>query len=355
MLAVVASLFLSFPSYDYLNSASADESWEPVLRQFSDPSTNMTDYYGSESHASKKTFRLTVPILAHLLGFKTIGAVCLQGLAGVLLLFFAVSLFFRITRDRPSAFFLTLAISFSYPGTASFVELRGIFDGVALCAMLGSMWARHPVGIAGAVFFASWTDERGLIASSLVWIYHALRRTGAQSRSQFSIDLWEQRAVAVVIAWILYFISRIGMVSIYELETATGGIGLGVFFDQINQIPMGLWTGLEGGWLVVLLAGSVLWATCSWRALACLAAATVVIAGVALSVVDITRSMAYLLPAVFIGTRVLAEVDSGPTLRSYSVLACAISLFWAAYYAGGVSTIWWNYPLPIQALRWLVT
>jgi hypothetical protein len=116
-------------------------------------------------------------------------------------------------------------------------------------------------------------------------------------------------------------------------------------------MPMGIWTALEGGWLLVVLAFVALYHRKKWI-LAVYAPMILSLIVVAMSVIDITRSMAYLLPSLPIALSVLAS-DTPKNLRYVVLTSAIISLLWPTYYAGGKSSIWWQYPLPMQLVRWL--
>lgn len=61
-----------------------------------------------------------------------------------------------------------------------------------------------------------------------------------------------------------------------------------------------------------------------------------------------------MLPALFLSVRVLHQTSSVDGIRTLTLVASLVSLAWPIYYAGGKSTIWWCYPLPLQVLRWLL-
>ena len=103
---------------------------------------------------------------------------------------------------------------------------------------------------------------------------------------------------------------------IYGISTDTGGVSLKDSpWSQLNIFPAGAWTGLEGGWLLVLAAAVVLVRRRRFLFLAMYLGAIAILLIVSMCVYDITRSMAYLLPALFVVLDVLGEVESVPDLR----------------------------------------
>lgn len=124
------------------------------------------------------------------------------------------------------------------------------------------------------------------------------------------------------------------------------------FFDQINNFPMGLWCGLEAGWLLIFISNIALIANRRWSTLLLFSFVITVQVVAAMSVVDITRSMGYLIPSLFVALLILVK-EKEINLRRLTVIAAITSLIFLNYYAGGKSSIWFNYPLPIQVVRWL--
>ncbi|MGQ9733306.1 MAG: hypothetical protein ACUVX8_18775 [Candidatus Zipacnadales bacterium] len=347
MVAVLLSLFFHFPSYDVFWTGDYLNSWRPVLEKFNNPTMDMSSSYDADSHASKLTWRLTVPLIAHFLKLDVAGALLLQFAAGVLLLYFVCGIAHEVTGNRVTSALVTLGVASIYAGTTSFAELRGIFDGVALALMAGAMFFDNPLAVGGGLFLAYWTDERALVASPLVFMYHLIRGVKRHS-SSISIPL------VVLMTWLVYGAVRAYLTWQLRWVNSIGGMGLFYFLRQINLLPFGIWTGLEGEWLFVLLALLVLFRKRAWSLLLAFGFSILLVIAVSLSVVDITRSMAYLLPALLVALSVLARIESEADLRVYAAVAFLLSLAWPGYYAGGRSTIWWQYPLPIQLLRWVL-
>jgi dihydrodipicolinate synthase/N-acetylneuraminate lyase len=73
-----------------------------------------------------------------------------------------------------------------------------------------------------------------------------------------------------------------------------------------------------------------------------------------LAVADVTRSMAYCLPAVFVGVAALASSEGMQQIEQLAAIGAAISLLVPTYYLEGNAGLWWLYPLPVQIVRWLL-
>jgi len=351
VVAVCLSLFLHFPSYDVFWTGDYLKSWKPVLEKFDNPAMDMASSYDTFSHASKLTWRVVVPFAAHFLNLGVSGALLLQFVAGVLLLYLVCRTTEKITGIRVTSLLVTLGVASIYAGNTSFTELRAIFDGVALALMVASMFFERPVVVGAMLSLAYWTDERALVASPLILIYHLIRiyqRKEGRPRSSYSTPL------LIVVTWLVYGALRAYLTWQLGWVNSTGGVGFSHFLRGINLLPFGTWTGLEGGWLLVVLALLSLLHKRAWRLLSAFALSLLLVVAVSFSVVDITRSMAYVLPALFVALSVLARTESEADLRSYTAVAFLVSLAWPGYYAGGHSSIWWQYPFPIQMARWVL-
>ena len=119
------------------------------------------------------------------------------------------------------------------------------------------------------------------------------------------------------------------------------------------MFPMGAWTGLEGGWLLVLAAAVVLVRRRRFLFLAMYLGAIAILLIVSMCVYDITRSMAYLLPALFVALDVLGEVESVPDLRLLCGVSALVSILWPNYAPWEENRIFWNVPLPVRLLSWV--
>lgn len=342
---LAGSLFLAFPAYHTLDRSV----WEPVFETADRPLTDLG--LGQGSHAARLMFRPTVPMLGGVLHLNVAGYLILQGIAGVALVAAFAAVAQRVLRDRVAVALLTAAFGLTYAGVVSFVETRGIFDGIALLLVVLSMMTRRPSLIAMFVFLAAWTDERALLASGFVLLLWLTEESNGDTDG--ARRLLNPKALAVVAGAVLYLGSRIAVTLINDLPSGLGsGDGFGRAVDQINNFPVGLWTGLEGLWLVAVLAAAALVLRRDWLALFLLLATTLAVVLFAISVVDITRSMAYLVPVALASLPVLSRAVSPERLRRLLLAAATLSLAWPVYYVGGKDTILWVYPLPMQIVGW---
>lgn len=148
----------------------------------------------------------------------------------------------------------------------------------------------------------------------------------------------------------LHVVTRLAATAAFDLEQPSN-LGGEYIKDQVNIWAIGSWTGLEGWWLFVLLGAAVLWRA-RQRLLALVFLGWIGLFTIMnIAVVDVTRSMAFLLPAGFAGFALAWRACSPRLLRGTMLLAFAITAAWPLYYAGGEKTVYWIYPMPLALLR----
>jgi hypothetical protein len=327
------SLFRAFPSYDALGTDFHRGTWRDVQIKFDHPLIDTSRIFAPGSHESKLTFRLTVPILAHILHLDETGLLILFALAGVVLLYLVLKVTFTLTASKRAALFVCLATACTWPGEAAFHELRGgYYDALALCLLVAAFATSSSLLTATFLFLAAWTDERALIASSFVLLFHARRG----------------KTAALIVAAAAYLGTRAYLTATHS-DVDVSGIGFAIFLQQLNVIPLAIWSGLGGAWILVAVGLIALFREERYLAAAGFCGALAVMIVASLAVVDVTRSMAYCLPAVFVALTVLNPKQ----IEKLSVIAAAISLLVPSYYLEGSAGFWWLYPLPVQIARWL--
>jgi hypothetical protein len=371
MLVAVALAYLTaFPSIDVIRTVRTDATWTALLQQFAHPF--QATQHGFGTHEAKTAFRLTVPVLAHVLGFGFRGAIVLQVLSGVAVLWLSVIVGFQATRDRVLAALCAFGVAGTFAGVAAFTDdYRGLFDGVAYALLLGALWRGPAWATFACVFLAAYTDERALLASTLVlawwWLEPPLRaleggrhtpRQAHQDGSPWGGRPWFgatprwPAVVAVLAAWAAYGISRLALIRIAGLQSVISGtvlVGPRTFVVQIHTFPFGIWTALETLWIPVIAALLVLgvWRRGLALVLAIDIAAVLVVGN---SVSDVTRSVAYVLPAFFIAVRILAESEPRERLHGWLVACSLLAVAIPTYYTG-MNEIRWYLPAPLQILR----
>ena len=365
LLVLVFSLLRAFPNYSFLREAGNQGTWRNAAIKGQDPTVDMTRRFPPASHEAKLNFRLTVPLLARVLHLGRDGLLALFSISGVLILYFTLDLSYQLTQSpwqngiaplaqqparinrevrssdflgsRIAAAAVCMAVACIWPGVLAFHQLLGgFYDAVTLCLLLAAMRATAPLA-AVALFLAAWTDERALLAAGLILVYAALRREFA-------------RGIAIAAAGSAYAATRLYFGNVYSLHTAWDGIGLGILLKDFNMAPLGIWTGLGGCWLIVAGGMWVLLARRRFFLVLAYGLALCAVIVAALVVEDVTRSMAYTLPAVFVGLIALAESEPPLVIERVAATGALVCVLVPTYFTqAGNAT--WLLPSVFQAIR----
>jgi hypothetical protein len=353
-LVVCLSALMAFPSYDLALSPEMSDNWEAVFEQKEHPFTPAN--YQTESHIANLAFRLTPVLIARLFGIGSITSfLILQFVAFVLMIFVLYRLFQSEATDPVVVCCFMAGVAMTFFGNILCSDYRGIFDVFAFLFLACAMLFRMNLLVFVSLLLAFFTDERALIASSLVYIFVLLQTTNF-SRKFRILNLFpvSTRMWTVVLAWITYFAIRFYLSYEFKLQTNAAGILDWLKSDPgiVSALPFGAWTGLEGFWILAVLCGVLLWKR-SFILFAAFVFSASVVTVVSISVFDITRSMAYIFPIIFVSLRVISTETNRVTMRYIALLTMGLCFF-PTYYLGGNNTISWLLPLPLQIVRFIL-
>ena len=349
--SVFASFFFAFPSYDVMLKGDSDYNWASVVERAREPFTKKN--YPPRSHQEKTELRLTGPIIGNLLGLERPGFLALQIIFLVVFFLVLTKILWQLSSDVPSMTFLSLAFGTIFVGNVLVSDIRGFFDVIAFTFLILAMCWKSPAIIFVATFLASFTDERGFLATSLVFLYWIVKEHDVTSLNIRSLVRGNWYSWAVVLSGIMYLGARFVLFKLLGLSTPSSDGGLWLAIDQINAWAFGLWTGLEGVWLIVIAAAIILFISKRYSFLTALIAFSGGIIVVAVSVIDITRSMAYVFPIALISVVIVEKTEKH--LSRYLYFAAMLISFLPSYYVSSENNIMMSYPFLLQMLRLLRT
>ena len=203
-----------------------------------------------------------------------------------------------ITSSRKIAFLVCLSEACTWSGETAFHELRGgYYDAVALCLMVAAFAARSWPVAAVLLFLGAWTDERALVGAAFLLLFDLCRRGTAGWRSGAAFS-----------ALVAYFVVRMASTWILSYQLGpTGGVGLDLFVKQASFMPFAVLSALGGNWVVTGAGMGALIAARRFGLAIGLGVSLIVLVLVSFSVADISRSLAYCLPAVFVALAAVAD------------------------------------------------
>ena len=160
----------------------------------------------------------------------------------------------------------------------------------------------------------------------------------------------------IVVAATAYAAVRTFLAWRYQLATPVGDsadVGLAVFRRQLDTLPFGVWSALEGLWLPVLAAVGLLWATRPRLAAAGVVGILAVLILGAHFVWDVTRSAMYVFPVVFIAAATLAARETQYTVRATYLMSAFVSaLVPTAFVQGNAVSVCRALPTSLARLFW---
>jgi len=338
------SLFFAFPSYDSIDPNVGR------LKLFLIQSNSITEFWKNYNYTNL-SYRITVPIFLNIIGGGFISSLIIRHIIGIALFGLCSKIIFNFTRDRVSAVLFSLILALSVPGFTSFCEYRGNFDGIALFFIVLSFYYKNPFIVICCLIFGFFTDERTLFSVGFLLVYGIL---SSQYKNNYYKRYLNPNNISILAALFIYVFFRFWIYLEYQinveevLQMSNGWILLG----QINNIPLALWTGLEGFWIIVFICFYFLIQKKDYISALIYTATVLALSVAGNSVTDSTRSIMYMFPATIVGMKVISDNVSKNEIRNILLIALFFSFIWPSYGVGGKSSIWWQYPLPLQMLRW---
>ncbi len=331
--------------------------WDDYLFKIQNPLANMADHYAHDSHSAKLTFRLVVPLVGHLLGLGKNGILVWMQISGVILVAGAMLLVWRDTRDRYTALFAGLFFVSTNAGMLAFTPYFPYIDGIYISFLMLALLARHPALVWLACFTAAWCDERALITTPLVMIYHAYRLLPAAAPGETfwpglrrqALAFFNPACLAIIASWLSYGALRLYLAKAYHLYTVTETFAVSEKLKGV--LFFALWTALEGGWFLLLLAVVALWLRRDWLFIPAMGSSMAVLLAASVLVRDLSKSLTYLYPLAFIAILVLSRTEGRAQLRRLVFGAFFLSWVMGNYHVWTTlepaESIYWVYPLPL--------
>jgi len=325
-LALLCSLLVFLTGGDALVSilvgydkVAESATWQFLAKQVTSPLTTFSDREAYH-HISKMTYRLFPAYLGKLcwgcsLKELMLFLVGLEYLAGFLFFYFSCQLLRRYCADAVALTWVLLGFCFVFLGKVFFWDTYAYFDAYALLFLLLAMRSRHPAHIFLFLFLAFWTDERSVVASAWVWLWHALRPEPSDQKPEFfqkPLLRPNKQQGAIGLALLVTLILRWLLANWYGLPPVAGlsQILTEAKFVLIQQrlielLPFVTVSSFESYWLYIAGAVLTLWLHRErWGMVGFLLALGASLA-VSFLVYDMTRSIMYAFPAIFIAVRIL--------------------------------------------------
>lgn len=327
ILLMLVSWMLAYPRF-HLFDANHD-SWQTIMLKASDLTNNLS-HIDPRSWLSKKVFRLTIPLFAKLLYLSPVVILVLQVIAGYFIYFLSYKVAMRITKDSVQSTLITAGIAFLFFGRVAYFDVYYTwFDTFAFLFILLGMVSRNAWVIFVFSTLAAWTDERAYVALSILFLFHFLIGNKEKLRFRFLFKL-NKKATAVLLAMLVYPLVRLMLALTFNMHTPGEGANFDMLKETYLYAPLGIWTFLEGFWLIFIPGFYAVFVNKDFLRLVLYALPLIALTLIALCVTDITRSGSYLVPMIFVLIAYLSKYQSELQLRSMALACFLVSLLFPA-------------------------
>lgn len=332
LILFLLSFILYFPDYQNIFAEGAHEGLENRIAFPLTPNESPND-----THTAKTEFRLFVPLLGKLLRLNGVQLAFMVQLLAYFFYFLAFQLFRRLTRDRLSALLLTSAIAFSYFGKA--FNSSYFYDAYALillvwAALLHKTWWQVPI-----LIFAGFVDERAIIAILILPLFNTYL-TGNPSQGRFNlagIDLLSRSFIMPFMSVMLILMTRFLLGHYFQLTTPVGdenGVGLAILYQNYKWFPLASLSAMEGFWILMILGLLYLVIQKKHLQVLMILLYTGLLMSIAFCVIDVTRSMSYLILLPFLMAVFLRDLDMRMK-RNICLTILLFNLIFPNYYIYG--------------------
>ncbi len=225
--------------------------WNRINRQIDNPLAKDNSNMAWE-HEAKLTFRITPPMIGKLVPSSNIkyrlgSLFLLQNIAGVIF-FYLLIIFAEVNlNDKLSRMLLPLCFAMLYNGKTFFSDMAFFFDGLGYLFLLIAVSTRNPILIFGSLFLAYYTDERCIIGSGFVFLYHFVANKDLRPNYR--------AIVGIIIAVLAYGVTRYYLQSVLGMSTPKEGTGILTVFSnmKVSNILLGQFTAFKGCWLFLII------------------------------------------------------------------------------------------------------
>lgn len=347
---------LATPAYHYLGVAFQDINWQAVMLK----SSNLLDplhEVPQGSHAAKKVFRLTVPFFIKIFSLTPLTVYILQGLLGIFSFYLIYRITLNISSDVVISTIVTFGLGFLYFGRAAFVDIYSWFDAWAYFFLLCAILSKHPILVLLFATGAAWADERAVMILPIVLLYHQISNFNSEKFSAIKNYLkLNFKAISVAVAILFYLVARFLMYSYLNMSTPSENAGFMRIFQQTDFWGFGVWSFLEGFWLVVILTLATTFYHKNYVIFFISFIFIILFSVIANIVNDITRSGSYLVPLLFVMILYLIRHYNQEMIRKLILIATTVTFLFPAYYiiTDVKPYILWYKPIFVRFIDFLV-
>lgn len=276
---------------------------------------------------NNRTFRLTTPILVRVFHLypASIWLYFVQLVLGIVFFKLLFDLLLKILHnDRTSAFYALVAIAAIYPGMSFWVDFSGYGDFFSYFFLFLCLYFRSPLLILLFSQMAFWNDERAFVSGAFVFLWWWFAPQWEKDEKL----TWKPNSqmLTVVASWGLYWVIRYFLLEKYlgmhhTYDNSEFGINLP---QNLSVFGFKIGWGLEGLWLIPLIASAILIYKKDYMRLTISILATIFVLILSLTIYDTTRSTAYAYLILFPSLLIIAKNSKKENLKTLLLLVALI-------------------------------
>jgi hypothetical protein len=250
-------------------------------------------------HLSKRELRITPYLLGKALHIESIKLFYIQALILFpLFIFLCLKTIRDLSKDGVVAFWGTLTLLGCYVGN-SFNYDTFFYDSYAYLGLIAACYFRNSWMVIPVLLVTYFVDERSVIPSTIFVILDNIHKTSGSFKSIIQNRTFGYLFLAII----FYVVFRIILFINFDLFTPSGkgsGIELFTALRYTYKIPAAVFSALKLNYILILLAASQLVKSKKWLFAFMYITIFSIITTISLSVEDVTRSLAYGFPMLFV-------------------------------------------------------
>ena len=247
LFALFVSYFFHFPNYANIPRENPNK----VLLEIKESVFHQLDY-PPQTHASKKTLRISIPLILKVFGVDSVYGIHVVFCFFNLLFLSALILWMKQeTKDAVFSFIFTIGFVCIFPGNAGFCDTKGWGDIIPFTMLLFATISRNPIVIFGALLIALLGDERSVVGAMFIGMWWYWKRPPL--KFSFLLSFRHPQIAAIVFAGLAFCAVRLYMVHSLGFENKLGAVGLAILSLPKEYIALGFWSSFEAYWLFALV------------------------------------------------------------------------------------------------------
>lgn len=278
-------------------------------------------------HLSKRELRLSPYLIGKVLHLEAVKLFYLQAIVFLpLFIFFCLKTIHQLSKDHVIAFYGTIALLASYVGN-SFNYDTYFFDSFAYLGLIAAVYYRNHWSLIPILLVTYFVDERSVVPSTAIFIISNLNESNQLPRGFINAILRNRTFWQIACAILVYCTIRLFLFLHFELNTPIGqgsGIRLFTALRFKFKVPGALFSAIKLNLLLVYLACVQLFKTKNGILAYAFSIMLSIILLVSTAVEDVTRSLAYAFPLLFIYYAFISQ--DANELKNKRLFICLIAV-----------------------------